>query len=423
MFHNRKNENLPLASASMTKRTQDLMNSDSANHEGTAGDSHHNDATIPLPVVSASPFPHWYGKEPAGVNSMIDSPQFKSSQNFQMDHQGEEHRQHLPSRPNSSFPCPEGYIRRPYQYARPDNLSTSDDVMNAAFDLNSFEKPHSGGNCVTPRDSLAGWPQMVNPIGLAMGGNIGQPQLISNFGVPLYNANQGGAEPLLTPGKHNQRFMTVGSGSNRESKSNSNIPGTNVTGNYEMTFFPPINTYHNQLGSRNFLNPGLEMNGAFPGFQNCSEVISDSAHTGNHEVLFDSRPGLCSGPSYTFKWPPAGDQTYHLRQVNRDLGLRGVKDVGMEFAGVGQKTVFERCMASPSLPFVGSQTLPCDNGQSMVNGQLVPSSIGKVTDRSPSALLPEDNGKFSLHSFASPPFVVATGSTRGQDPSSMCCAT
>ncbi|TKY48001.1 hypothetical protein E2542_SST25415 [Spatholobus suberectus] len=417
----------------MAKRSEEigfsLMNTDSPNHDRIPGDCHHNDTTAPLPVGSPSPFSHWnlhetsqyYSKQPAGGNSMIDSPQFKSYQNFQMDHnyshKGEEHN-FFPCRPDSCFPCPEGYIGWPYQYNRHSNLTIPADVGNAAFNLNNFEKPNSGGMCVTPSYGLASRPQMVNPSGTAMGSNIGQPPLDMNLGMALCNPNQGGAEPLLAIGKLDERFMTIGSGTNNiESKSSAVIPKFNVTGSSERAFLPPINTYHNQLGSRSSLNPGLDMNGAFSAFQNDSEIISDLAHAGDHEALFDSRPGLCLGPSYAFQRPAAGDcdQNHYLGQVNRDLSLGGVKDIGMEFTDVGHKNGLERCMDLNSLPVVGGQTIPFESGQSRANGQLVPSSSGMVTDKLPA---PKNNDNFSSQSFSSPPLAVATRSTRGKDPSS-----
>ncbi|XP_061373114.1 uncharacterized protein LOC133315495 [Gastrolobium bilobum] len=417
----------------MTQRNEELgfslMNTDSGNSDRIAGDCHRSDTAIPLSVVSVSPFPHWnmnetsqyYKDEPAGHNSTIDSSQFQSCQNFQMDHNypyGEEEDKPLPCRPDSGFPCPEGYIGWPHQYKKHDNPIVPDDTMNAAFNLNSFDKPDSGGKCVTPSDSSASRPRMLNPSGMTMSGNIALPLLNMNLGMSPFNPSQGGGEPSLAPRKHDERFMSVGSGSNREYKSNSVMPKINVTGNSEGAFLPPVNTYHNQLGSRSFLNSGLDMNDTFSGFQNNSGSVSDIVHTGDHEVLLDSRPGLRMAPSYVFQRPAAGDQNTYLSHVNWDLGLGRVKDTGREFADVGHTNGFERCMVLPSMPFVGSQTMPCDSEQSRVKGQLVPSSIGMVTDQSPSELLPENNGSFSSQFFVSPPLVTATRSARVQDPSS-----
>ncbi|RDX74295.1 hypothetical protein CR513_45976, partial [Mucuna pruriens] len=424
---------MPFASASMAKRSEELgfslMNTDSANHDRIPGDRHHNDTTAPLPVGSPSPFPHWnlnevsrcYSNQPAGGNSMIDSSQFKSYQNSQMDHnyshRGEECNS-LPYRPDSRFPCPEGYIGWPHQYNRHDNVTIPADVRSAAFNLNNFEKPVSSETCVPLRYCLASRPQMVNPNGTAMRANIGQPPLDMNVGMTLCNPNQGGAGPLLAIGKFDERFMTIGSGTgsnNIESKSSAVMPKLNVTGNSERAFFPPINTYHNQLGSRSSLNPGLDMNGALSAFQNDTQMISDLAHAGNYEALFDSRPGLRLGPSYAFQRPAAGDQNHYLGQVNRDLGC--VKDIGMEFTDVGHKNGLERCMDLNSLPIVGSQTMPFESRQSRANGQLVSSSSGMVTDKLPTELLPKNNDTFSSQ-FSGSPLAVATRSTRGQDPSS-----
>ncbi|KAJ1428464.1 Zinc finger, RING-type [Sesbania bispinosa] len=419
----------------MAQRSEEIrfsiMNTDSAAHDRIAGDHHHNDTAIPLPVASVSPFPHWninetpqyYSNEPAGDNSMIGSSQFKSSQNFQMDriysYEGEHNS--LPFRlAVSGFPYPEGYIGWPYQHTRHDNLTIPDRVTNTAFNVNSFEKPDSGGKCLTPSDSSANRLQMVNPSGTAVSGNIGQPLLNMNLGMMPFNPNQGIAGPLITPGRTlDERFMTIGSGSNKESKSTTIVPKVNVTGNPERVFLPPANTYHNQMGSRSFFNSSLDTNSAFSGFQNNSGVVSDLVHVGNREVSFDSRPGLHLGPSHAFQRPASGDQNHYLRQVNRDLGLGGVKDTGMEFAGVSHKNSFQRCTVLPSFPFAGSQTMPCDNNrQSRVNGQLVPSSTGMVTDQSLFEPLPENNGTLTSQSFPSPALVAATRSTRGKDPSS-----
>lgn len=425
----------------MTRRSEEfefsLANSDSATLDRI--DGLHNVATTPLPLVSVSPFPPWnmnetsqyYSKEPAGGNSIIDSSQFKSSQNFQMDCNylfGGEEQKPLPCRPDSGFPCTERHIGWPYQYARHDSsLRISDDVTNAGFKLNSFEKPDSGGKCATPTESSVSRPQVVKPKGTAMSGNIGQPLLDMNLGMTQFNPNEAGAEPLLTPGKLGERFMpvNVGSGSNRESKPNAIIPKANVTCNSERVFLPPINTYHNQLDSRSLLNPGLDMNGGFSGFQNDSRVMSGVAHTGDDEVLLGSRTGLHLGPSHGFQRPSVGDQNHYLRQINinRDLALFGAKNIGMEFADVGHRNRFERSIVVPSFPSVHSQTMPCESRHSRVSTQLVPSSTGMVTDQSPFELLPENNGKFSSQSFAHPPLVMATRSTRRKDPSSMCCTT
>ncbi|KHN31870.1 uncharacterized protein LOC114377608 isoform X1 [Glycine soja] len=420
---------MPFASASMAKRSEELglslMNTDSANHDRIPGGCHPNDTTAPLPLVSPSPFPHWnlhetsqhYNNEPAGVNSMIDSSQFRSYQNFQMDHnyshRAEEHN-FLPCRPDSRFPCPEGYIGWPYQYDRHNNLAIPSDVRNTSFNLNNFEKPDNGGMCVTPIYGSASRLQMVNPTGTAMSANIGQPSLDMNSGMALCNPNQGCVEPLLTIGKHDERYMTMGSGSNnKESKSSAVTPKFNVTGNSERAFLPPINSYHNHLGSRSSLNPGFDMNDTFSAFQNDSGFISDLAPSGNHEALFDSIPGLRLGPSYAFQWPAAGEQNRYLGQFNRDLGL-----AGMEFTDVGLTNGLERCMDLNSLPIVGSQTMPFESRQSWANRQLVPSSSGVVTDNLPTEMLPKNNDKFSSQFFSSPPLAVATRSTRGQDLSS-----
>ncbi|KAG5104014.1 hypothetical protein JHK82_040984 [Glycine max] len=423
---------MPFASASMEKRSEELglslMNTDSANHDRIPGVRHQNDTTVPLPLVSPSPFPHWhlhetsqyYNNEPAGVNSMIDSSQFRSYQNFQMDHNYSHRAEHnfLPCETDSCFPCPEGYIGWPYQYDRHNNLTIPVDVRNASFNLNNFEKPGNGGMCVTPSYGSASRLQMANPSGASMSANTGQPSLDMNLGMALCNPNQGCVEPLLTIGKRDERFMTTGSRSNnKESKSSAVTLKFNLTGNSDREFLPPVNIYHNQLGSRSSLNPGLDMNATFSAFQNDSEVISDLAPASNHEALFDSRPGLRLGPSYAFQWPAAGDQNHYLGQANRDLGLGGVKDTSMEFTAVGHKNGLG-CMDLNSLPIVGSLTMPFESGQRWANRQLAPSSSGTVTDKLPTELLPKNNDKFSLQLFSSPPLAVASGSTREQDLSS-----
>ncbi|KAK7262019.1 hypothetical protein RIF29_28347 [Crotalaria pallida] len=423
------------ASASMTKRSEELgfnsMICDSGNNDGVASSSRHNDATIPLPLIPVSIFPPYdmnetsqcYSNKPVGQNPMINSSQFESARNFLMDHQGEE-RKHLPSRSDSGFQ---------YQHARPDNLTTPTHVMNAAFYLNSNENPHIEAKCVTPSDSLAGRSLMVNHTGPAINGSIGQPQpqplpaefglhipnsgfpcsqgyigrpyqyarpdnlmvlndtsnasfnlnsfgnppsgaeyvVNANFGVHMINANQGGVEPMLAAGNVDERFMTVGVGSNMDS--GSNIPRINVTGN-------------------------------FTGFRNNGEVINDLVHTGNREALFDSRSSLHLGPSDALQRPATSDRNYSLRPVNRGLGLGG--------ADIGRRIGLERCETLSSVPFVGSQILPSDNRQSMINRQQVPSSIGMVTDQS---LF----GNFSSQSLAVHPLGMAIGSTRGQGSSNL----
>ncbi|XP_020232260.1 uncharacterized protein LOC109812661 isoform X2 [Cajanus cajan] len=413
----------------MEKRNEDLgfnlMNTDSPNRDRIPGDCHRNDTTTSLPVGSPSPFPsrnlnaasQYYSRQPAGGNSRIDSSQSKSYQNLLMDHnythRGVEHN-FLPCRPGSIFPSPEGHTGWQYQHNRLNNQTIPTDVSNAAFNLNSFEKPDS----VTLSYGSARRPQMVNPSRITMSGNIGLPPLDMNLGMSQYNPNQGGAEPLLAMGKCDENFMSIGSGSSKmESESSAVVPKVNVRGNSERAFFPPSDTDHNQLGSRSSLSPGLDMNGAFSAFQNDSEIISNLAHAGNHEALFDSRPVLRLGPSYAFQSPAAGDQNHYLGKVNRDLGLGNVKNIGMEFTDVGHKNGLERCMDLNSLPIVGSQSLPFESGQSRVNRQLVSSSSGMVTDKLPTELFPINTNKFSSQ-FPSRPLAVATRSTRGQDPSS-----
>lgn len=407
----------------MAKKSEEVgfsfMKVDSTDNDRVPGDRHHDDATTPLPVGSLSPFPHWnlnetsqyYSNQPAGVNSMIDFSQFRSHQNFQMDnhnysHQGQEHNV-LPCIPDYRFQCPEGYVGLPYQYNRLGNLTVPADLRSAAFNLNNFEKSDSGGICVTPNYGSASRPQMVNPSGTVMSGNIGQPPLDMNLGMALCNPNQGGAEPLLAIGKFDERFMAISSGSNnKESKSSAVLPKFNVNNNSVREILPSVNTYHNQLGSSSSLAPGLDLNDACSAFQNDTEIMSDLARAGNHEALFDSRHGLHLGPSYAFQRPAAGHQNQYFGQVNRDLGLGGVKDIGMEFINVGQQNGLERCLDLNSLPTVGRQAVPFQSGQSWANGQLVPTSRRMVTDKLP---------KFSSQSFPSPPSAMATRSTRGLD--------
>ncbi|XP_027340511.1 uncharacterized protein LOC113853963 isoform X2 [Abrus precatorius] len=350
---------------------------------------------------------------------MIDSSRFKSNQNLQMDHNYSHKGQHnsVPCRQDSRFPCPEGYVGWPYQSTRRDNLTIPNDAMSAAFNLNKFDKPDSGGKCLTPSYGSSSRPQMINPNGIAMRGNIGQPPLDMNLGMTPFNPNQDGAESLFAIGKLDES-LNIGSGSNRESKSSAVLPKINTTDTSERVFLPPINTYHNQLGSRSFTNPGSDMNSAFSGFQNDSEIESDLAHTGKHEALLDSRSGLRLGPSYAFQRPAAGDQNHYLGQANRDLGLGDVKDIGMESVDVGHKIGLERCMVLPSLPFFGSQIMPSESGQTRGNGQLALSSIRMVTNKLPAELLPKNNDNSSPQSFASSPLAVAARSTRGQDSSS-----
>ncbi|KAL2332538.1 hypothetical protein Fmac_020119 [Flemingia macrophylla] len=417
----------------MAKRSEELifnlMNNDSPNHDRIPGDCLHNDTTTPLPDGSPSPFSYrnlnaesqYYSRQPTGGNSPIDSSQFKIYQNFPVDHncshRGVEHN-FLPCGPDSSFPSPEGHMGWQYQYNRLNNQMIPADARNAAFNLNSFEKHDSGGMYVTPSYGSDRRLQMVNPSGTTMSDNIGHSPLDMNLGMSQYNPNQGGSEPLLAMDKLDERFMSIGSGSsNMESESSTVVPKVNMTGNSEKAFFPLIDTYHNQLGSRSSLNPGLDMNGAFSAFQNDSEIISDLAHTGIHEAPFDSRPVLRLGPSYAFQSSAAGDQNHCLGKVNKGLGLGGVKNIGMEFTDVGYKNGLERCMDLNSLPVVGSQSLPFESGQSRVNRQLVSSSSGMVTDKLPTELFPINNDKFSSQ-FPSHILAVATRNTRGQDPSS-----
>jgi len=433
-----------------------LMNTDSANHDGSPSDRHCSDTTTPLPVGSPSPFPHWNLIETsqilsdgrAGGTSMIGSSQFRSYQNFQRDHNyahsAEEHNfsqsrsyqsfqmdhnyshsaeEHsfLSCRSDSCYPCPEGYIGWPYQYDRPSNLTIPANVRNAAFNLNSFEKPDSGGMYVTPTYRLNSRPQMFNPRGTTMSGNIYQPSLDMNLGMTLCNLNEGAAEPLLAIGKPDERFMTIGSGSNtNEFTSGAEIPKTNMTGHPERGFLPPISTYHNQQGSRGSLNSGLNTNAALSGFQNERKIISDLAPAGNHEALLDSRPGLCLGPSYALQRPAADDQNHYLGHVSRDLGIGGVKGISMGFTDKGHKNGLERCMDLNSLPIVASQTMPFESGQNSANGQLVPSSSKMITDKLPTELLHKNSDKFSSQVFATPPLTMASRSTRGQGLSSTC---
>ncbi|XP_052726996.1 uncharacterized protein LOC108333096 isoform X2 [Vigna angularis] len=341
---------MPFSSASMTELSEELrfslMNTESANRARSP-----NDSTALLSVGSPSPFAHWnlnetsqfISNEPAGGTSMNDSSQFRSCQNFQRDHnyshsteehdssqfrsyqnfqmdhnyshRAEEHN-FLPCRPNSCYPCPEGYIGWPYQYDRHNNLTIPANVRNAAFNLNNFEKPDGGGMYVTPGYGLNTRPQMFNPRGRTMSGNIDQPSLDMNLGMTLCNPNQGGAEPLLAIGKRDEKFRTISSGSNiNEFTSGAEMPKFNSTCHPESAFLPPISTYHNQQGSRDSLNSGLDTNVAFSGFHNEREIISDLAPARNHEALFDSRPGLCLGPSYAFQRPASDDQNHYLGQV------------------------------------------------------------------------------------------------------------
>nr|XP_007150822.1 hypothetical protein PHAVU_005G183500g [Phaseolus vulgaris]ESW22816.1 hypothetical protein PHAVU_005G183500g [Phaseolus vulgaris] len=425
---------MPFSSASMAELSEklgfSLMNTDSANHDEGPSDCQCSDTTTPLPVVSPSPSPHWnlnktsqsLSDEPAGGTSMIDSSQLRSYQrdhmNHNYSHSAEEH-SFLSSRPDSYYSCPERYIGCTYQYDRHNNLTIPANVRNAAFNLNSFEKPDSGGMFVTPGYRLTSRPQMFNPRGTAMRGNIDQPSLDMNLGMTLCNPNQGGAEPLLAIGKPDERFMTIGSGSNiNEFTSGAEMPKFNVIGHPDRAFLPPISTYHNQQGSRGPLNSGLHTNVALSGFQNEREIISDLAPAGNHEALLDSRPGLCLGPSYAFQRPAADDQNHYLGQVSRDLGLGCVKGISMEFTDKGRKNSLERCMDLNSLPIVASQTMSFESGQNSVNGQLVPSSSKMITDKLPTELLHKNSDKFSSQFFSTPPVAMVSRSTRGQGLSS-----
>ncbi|XP_027926719.1 uncharacterized protein LOC114183786 [Vigna unguiculata] len=446
---------MPFSSASMAELSEELrfslVNTVPANHDSNPSDRQCNDTTTPLPVDSPSPFPHWnlnetsqfISNEPAGGTSMIDSSQFRSCQNFQRDHNyshsAEEHsssqfgsyqnlqkdhnyshraEEHnfVPCRPNSCYPCPEGYTGWPYQYDRHNNLTIPANLRNAAFNLNNFEKPDSGAMYVTPGYRLTSRPQMFTPRGRTMSGNIDQHSLDTNLGMTLCSSNQGGAEPLLAIGKRDERFMTISSGSNiNEFTSGTEMPNLNSTGHSERAFLPPISTYHNQQGSRGSLNSGLDTNVAFSGFQNERQIISDLAPASNHEALFDSRPGLCLGPSYAFQRPASNDQNIYLGQVSRDLGLGGVKDISMEFTDIGRNVGPERCMDLNSLPIVASQTVPFESGQNNVNGQLLPSSSKMITDKLSTELLHKNNDKFSSQVFSTPSLAMAPRSTRGQD--------
>ncbi|XP_014500172.1 uncharacterized protein LOC106761168 [Vigna radiata var. radiata] len=441
---------MPFSSASVTELSEELrfslMNTESANCARSP-----NDTTTLLPVGSQSPFPHWnlnetshfISNETAGGTSMNDSSQFRSYQNFQRDHnyshsteehdssqfrsyqnfqmdhnyshRAEEHN-FLPCRPNSCYPCPEGYIGWPYQYDRQNNLTIPANVRNAAFNLNNFEKPDGGGMYVTPGYGLNTRPQMFNPRGRTMSGNIDQPSLDMNLGMSLCNPNQGGAEPLLAIGKRDEKFRTISSGSNiNEFTSGAEMPKFNSTCHLESAFLPSISTYHNQQGSRGSLNSGLDTNVAFSGFQNEREIISDLAPASNHEALFDSRPGLCLGPSYAFQRPASDDQNHYLGQVSRNLGLGGVKDISMEFTDIGRNVGPERCMDLNSLPVVASKTVPFESGQNNVNGQLLPSSSKMITDKLPAELLHKNNDKFASQVFSTPSLAMAPRSIRGQD--------
>ncbi|CAJ1954961.1 unnamed protein product [Sphenostylis stenocarpa] len=444
---------MPFSSASIAKGSEELgfslMNTCSANHDRTPSDSQHNDTTTHRIEGSPFPFPHWnlnetsqyFSNEPIGGNSMGDSSQFRSYQNFKMDHNyshsAEEHdfsrvisdqkfqmdynssrraQEHnfLPCRPDSCYPGPEEYIAWSYQYDKLNNQTVSANVRNAAFNLNNCETSNSGGMNVTPSYGLASRPQMVNPNGTAMSGNIGHSSLDMSLGMTMCNPNQGGAEPLHSTEKPDERFMTIDSGStnNNEFTLGAVLPKFKVTGDHERA----ISKHYNYLGSRSSLNSGLDMNVAFSGFQNDRKIISNLAPAGNH--VFDCRPDLCLGPSSSFQRAAAGDRNHYLGQDNMDLGLGSVKDSSMEFTDIGCKNDLERCMDLNSLPIVVSQTTPFESGQNWVNGQVVPSSSGMIIDKLPTELLHRNNDKFSPQVFSAPPLAVASRSTIGQDLSS-----
>lgn len=446
---NLNNEDMPLSSPSLPQRSEehgfDLLNNGSTYLNGVAGHCHHNDMPISLPVVSMSP-PSWnvtgisqyHSREtvPAGGNLITDSSLINSSNYFQTCHHylPEEDHKSLLCRLGSDFPYPKGYREQPYQYNYHDYLTIPDAMMNSSFNLNNSEKLDGDRKVALDNNGSAGGPQVLKPSAEVMNGITGQPSLNLNLGMPSFSRNLG-AVSLNCPGVLDERYMTFGFESDSEPKFNTNISGINVTGISNREFIPPISTHHTQMGSKSFLNPGFDMNCAFTGFQNNNEVMSDLSQnvgawmhsTDDHRLMFNARPVVGLGPSYDFQKPPAGDQIHCLRPVNMDLGLGGGKGIGMEIEDVNKRNGFERCTALSSLPLVGSQIMQFDIGQNNDSEQIVfSSSTGMISNQSSSGQLPEHNvnsdGKFSSQSSTTPLLGVATGSTRGQDPSSKCHA-